>query len=114
MTLEDDMGLWRWVFYSGVVLVLGGAQAAMIARIENWPLTLRRGAEVVAIFGQCTLPIFVVHLVTHHSKPVLNTLNVPDLVGLTALLLIFVGFTSWCVVNLYRLHYGQNVPRVSA
>ena len=77
MTLEDDMGLWRWVFYSGVVLVLGGAQAAMIARIENWPLTLRRGAEVVAIFGQCTLPIFVVHLVTHHSKPVLNTLNVP-------------------------------------
>jgi amino acid adenylation domain-containing protein len=114
MTVEDDMGLWRWVFYSGVVLVLGGAQAAMIARIENWPLTLRRGAEVVAIFGQCTLPIFVVHLVTHHSKPVLNTLNVPDLVGLTALLLIFVGFTSWCVVNLYRLHYGQNVPRVSA
>ncbi len=114
MTLEDDMGLWRWVFYSGVVLVLGGAQAAMIARIENWPLTLRRGAEVVAIFGQCTLPIFVVHLVTHHSKPVLNMLDVPDLLGLTALLLIFVGFTSWCVVNLYRLHYGQNVPRVSA
>jgi amino acid adenylation domain-containing protein len=114
MTLEDDMGLWRWVFYSGAVLVLGGAQAAMIARIENWPLTLRRGAEVVAIFGQCTLPIFVVHLVTHHSKPVLNMLDVPDLLGLTALLLIFVGFTSWCVVNLYRLHYGQNVPRVSA
>jgi amino acid adenylation domain-containing protein len=114
MTVEDDMGLWRWVFYSGAVLVLGGAQAAMIARMETWPRTLRRGAEVVAVFGQCTLPIFVVHLVTHHTKPVLNTLQVPDLVGLIALLLIFVGTTAWCVVSLYRLHYGENAPRVSA
>jgi hypothetical protein len=114
MTVEDDMGLWRWVFYSGVVLVLGGALAAVIARMENWPLTLRRGAEVVAIFGQCTLPIFVVHLVTHHSKPVLNTLSVPDSIGLTLLLLIFVSFTAWCVVSLHRLHYGQSAPPVSA
>jgi hypothetical protein len=29
-------------------------------------------------------------------------------------LLIFVSFTAWCMTSLYRLHYGQNVSRVSA
>jgi amino acid adenylation domain-containing protein len=103
-----DMGLWRWVLYSGLVLVLGGLLAVAIAQLEKWPVTLRRGAEVIAAVGQCTFPIFVMNIVLWPLKPILNRLDIPDTVGFTLLLVIFVAFSAWCVSSLYRLHYAQS------
>jgi hypothetical protein len=103
-----DMGLWRWVLYSGWVLVLGGSLAAAVAQLEKWPSGLRRGAEVIATVGQCTFPIFVVHITLFPLKPVLNRLSIPDSVGFSLLLVTFIGFSAWCVSSLYRLHYAKS------
>jgi hypothetical protein len=104
---DTDMGLWRWVFYSGLVLVLGGPLAAAMVHLERWPPNLRRGVEVIAIVGQCTFPIFVMHVVVWFLKPVLIGLGIPDPVALALLLATFICFSAWCINSVYQLHYGD-------
>jgi amino acid adenylation domain-containing protein len=105
---EQDMGLWRWVLYSGLVLVLGGSLAAAVAKLEKWPPILHRGVEVIATFGQCTFPIFMMHIVASNLKPILIRLSIPDPVALALLLVTFIGFSAWCVSSLYQLHYAKS------
>lgn len=111
---HNDMGVWRWLLYSGLVLVLIGALAAALTVQEKWPAILRRGAEVVAIVGQCTFPIFVMHLILWPMKPMLNKLHIPDAAGFALLMVVFFGFSAWCVNNLYRLYYAHSYPPARA
>lgn len=105
---ERDMGLWRWFLYSGGVLALGGSLARALACVERWPVPVLRAAEVVATFGQCTFPIFAVHIIIWPMKAVLDGLDVPDALGLALLLTVFATFCAWCVSNLHRLYYARS------
>ena len=105
---ELDMGLWRWVLYSGVVLLLCSFLATAMERLEKWPHTLRQGAQVIAAIGQCTFPIFVLHFVVWYLKTALIGLGIPDALALAFLLVTFIGFSAWCVGSLYRLHYVES------
>jgi amino acid adenylation domain-containing protein len=104
---NKDMGLWRWLLYSGLILLLGSTVAAWVRQLDNRPIMLRQASEVVATFGQCTFPIFVVHFVLWQLKPALDRVGVPDPIALASLSIAFIGFCALCMGSLYRLHYGE-------
>jgi hypothetical protein len=107
----DDMGIWRWTFYSGAVLVLVGAVGAVLRQFAKLPRVIRVFLWIVGVVGQCTFPIFVLHLVVLQAKAVLVMLHVPEKVALGLVVSTFVAFCMWCITSLYKLHYGgQGLP----
>ena len=63
-----DMGIWRWVLYCGVVIVILGALEKILKQYRKLPDGIQRLLEIVSVFGQCTFPIYVLHLFAIEGK----------------------------------------------
>jgi amino acid adenylation domain-containing protein len=104
---SNDMGLWRWSFYTGASLVLAAGIALVVIRLASMPVMVRRLFQFVGVIGQCAFPVFVLHLSAISIKGVLVKLGASDSTALMIVLVFFFVSCGWCIVRLYRLHYGD-------
>jgi amino acid adenylation domain-containing protein len=114
-----DMGLWRWFFYGGAVLVLSAFVHAVLRRHDRLPSVARESLRAVGVVGQCTLPIVMGHELVLKLKTLLVLLGVPTAVAIALTVLAFVTTITWLSVRLYQLYYGgsevaERVRRVAA
>jgi amino acid adenylation domain-containing protein len=108
-----NMGLWRWLFYCGAVLVMAGFLGAAIGRYERMPPALRTVVNLGSVFGQCSLLVFVLHELVLELKALLDTTGLRESITLTVPLLLFVGVCAWVMSKIYRLYYGRVVAQPS-
>jgi amino acid adenylation domain-containing protein len=101
-----DMGLWRWFFYGGAVLLLSALTHAVLRRHDRLPSALRESLRVVGVVGQCTLPIVMGHQLVLKLKKLLVLLGVPTAVAIALTVLAFVTTIGWLGLRLYQLYYG--------
>ncbi|MGI6854730.1 amino acid adenylation domain-containing protein [Mesorhizobium sp. 1B3] len=101
-----DMGMWRWTFYIGTVFVLASGVSVLVRRLTELSTSARVCLQAVAAFGQCTLPIFVLHLLVLNLKDVLEASGIPELLAMCVVLGIFFTISVWVVSQVYQLCYG--------
>jgi amino acid adenylation domain-containing protein len=101
-----DMGLWRWFFYGGAVLLLSALTHAALRRHDRLPSAVRESLKVVGVVGQCTLPIVMGHELVLKLKTLLVLLGVPTAVAIALTVLAFVTTITWVSIRLYQLYYG--------
>lgn len=102
----DDVGLWRWPVYTGVVLILAGCLTAIINVYETLPTIGRTLVNLTGVLGQCSLIIFVLHEVVLHAKALLVVAGLSDPIALTIPLAAFLIFIFFVMNRIYRLYYG--------
>lgn len=102
-----DMGIWRWTFYIGAVLVLTSGVAFLLLRLTSLSETTRVCLQVISALGQCTLPIFVLHLLILKLKAILETVGVSELSAMVIVLGMFFAICFWLVKHIYQLCYGS-------
>jgi hypothetical protein len=106
---DSDMGLWRWLLYPGAAIVLAGLVATVLNQWDKLPSIVRRGCEIISIFGQSTFPIFIAHMLVWNLKPILVKEGVSEPMAAALLLVAFIGFCSWFMSSLFQLYYGKQV-----
>ncbi len=101
----DDMGLWRWFFYIGIILIIMDFLKQLIANYDQQPLLLRKSMNWGSVIGQCTLIIFVLHGLVLSFKALLEAIGLPEKIALSLPLLFFVLICSWVMGKIHRLYY---------
>jgi amino acid adenylation domain-containing protein len=107
---SDDMQLWRWVFYSSLVLLLVAALSSMIRSFTSFPGSLRVFFQTIGVVGQCTFPLFVLHSLVIPCKLLLVKSGLQMWAALLLPFLIFFLISAWLMLKLYNLYYGKTGP----
>ncbi|MFM8333501.1 MAG: amino acid adenylation domain-containing protein [Candidatus Methylumidiphilus sp.] len=102
-----DMGLWRWSFYAGLVLIMAGGIAAILKHFTQLPKLARTGLQLCAVLGQGTFPVFVLHGLVLRAKLLLLMAGLPMSAALGIPFALFFGFTGWMLFKLYQLYYAS-------
>ncbi len=103
----DDMGLWRWITYGGLLLILISIVSSLLEHFETLSSATKKFLTIVGVEGQCSILIFVLSTIVIQLKMVLNLMGVPNLVGFAIVFSLFFGITSWAMTKTYRLFYGK-------
>ena len=85
----NDMDLWRWPAYGGVVLLIAAALTQLILNYECLPHPVRVACNGMGVLGQCSLLVFVLHGVVLQVKALLDAIRLPEAVTMTVPLLFF-------------------------
>jgi amino acid adenylation domain-containing protein len=107
---SDDMQLWRWVFYSSLVLLLVAALSSLLRRFAAFPGSLRVFLQTIGVVGQCTFPLFVLHGLVIPCKVLLLKSGLQMWAALLLPFLLFFLISSWLMLKLYTLYYGKMQP----
>lgn len=104
-----DMGLHRWLFYCGVISFIFMMASVPMARYEDLSVHLRTSLNLIAVLGQVSLPMFVLHGLVFDAKNLLEIAGVPKSLAITIPLLAFFLFFYILMSRLYRLYYSPAV-----
>jgi hypothetical protein len=104
---SGDMGVWRWLFYSGAVLIAGGLLNLLLERYTSLPKLGQKAVNLWGVLGQCTLPVIVLHILVLHVKAVLVLVGLPEKIALALPLALFVLSLAWMMRAIYRMYYGS-------
>ncbi len=102
-----DMGVWRWTFYSGLVLVLASGVLTTLLHFASLPVFMQKGLQIVGVLGQCTFPIFVLHGLVLRAKLLFLLAGMPMWAALAIPFALFFLFCGWIMRRLYQLYYGM-------
>jgi amino acid adenylation domain-containing protein len=102
-----NMRLWRWLTYSGAVLVLAAFLNALLNRYEHLPDGFQTVLKFGSVVGQCSLLIFVLHFFVLQIKTLLYLAGLPEFLAVALPLLGFLGTCGWVMRKVYRLYYGS-------
>lgn len=97
----DDMGLWRWLFCAGGVLVLGAAAKKAMTTAKA-----SRATQALGTIGQLALPLFVLHLLVIDSHHILEALGMPTFLSFALVMVTFALVVRAMATRLYALYYG--------
>ncbi len=103
---SDSQSPWRWFFYGGATLLL----IAGLARALHWmPRRGLRGAvvRVVAVVGQLSLPLFLLHLLSKDLGNVATLIGAPASVRFGLEFGAFGLSTLYAVRRTYSLFHGS-------
>jgi hypothetical protein len=103
----DDMGVWRWSFYSGLVLIITAFISYTLDRYPVFPKTLKELLHVIGVIGQCTFPLFVFHGLVIPGKDILENAGIPGMLAFVFSVSLFIIFSVWMVYKLYKMYYGK-------
>lgn len=106
ITPTTEVVLWKWLFYSGVSLILALTLIQTVSaygKLNPFFQSTIRWSEMV---GQAVLPIWIMQGLVLDIKNILDLLYIPDILGTLVILLIFFGVTIFLVRRLYRMYYG--------
>lgn len=104
---HTNMGLWRWAFDIGLVLILAGAVAAVLRHHARLPASARSGLQLSSILGQGTFPLFVLHGLVLPAKTLLLLAGLSASMALTLPFALFFALSGWMLMRLYQLYYAQ-------
>jgi amino acid adenylation domain-containing protein len=104
---SNDMGLWRWLVYSGAVLLLTGSFSTLLKRYAISPGWVRELYHLVGIIGQCTFPLLVLHGVVIPGKELMTLAGLQETASLLIAVSFFVVISTWLLVKFYDLYYGN-------
>ncbi len=102
-----DMAPWRWVFYSGVVVVVAAMIDLVLGRFASLPRALQVALQLGGVLGQCSLPIFVLHGMVTELKAMLDVAGSPPPVSTAVALLAFACACGLAIGSIYRAYYGR-------
>lgn len=102
----DDMGLWRWSLYIGVVLMLTTYLKKLASDYESHSSTMRSIMNWGSVVGQCTLVIFVLHGMILSLKALLDATGLPDIASLSLSLALFFAICGWTMRKIHHLYYS--------
>jgi hypothetical protein len=101
------MPVWKWIFYAGTVLLMASLLSVALNTYESSPPPLRKGFNLLGVFGQISLPVFVFHQLVLRVKSLLVHMGLPDSFALIIPLVLFFGGCGWMMHRLYGLYYGS-------
>ena len=104
---QTDMGLWRWLFYSGVVLMTASFIFSLVNSFTLLPKFIRIILQVLAVFGQATFLIIALHSMVLYGKAILTIAGLPISMAISIPVLIFLSINGWVMVRLYQLYYSD-------
>ncbi len=105
---NQDMGLWRWFFYAGLVVLLVATLRSVIDRFERLPSALRTALYVGAVVGQCSLQFYVLHGLVLQVKALLDATGLPESITLTLPALAFFAIGGAMMRTIYLLYHGSS------
>lgn len=100
----NDMGLWRWLTYIGVILLIAAICKTAIDDYEHAPAPLQECLKVGIVVGLCTLPIYVLHGLVLQVKSLLFIFGVPEIFAILIPVLLFALVCFWLMKKIYRLY----------
>jgi hypothetical protein len=102
-----QIAAWKWVAHLGVVLVLVAALSWVLDRKAALGSAGRTTMQLLAIFGQCSLPVWILHHFVSDIKDFLDLIGMKDAISLAISMGVFFGVTSLIMRRLYVLYYGS-------
>ena len=104
---EGTLAEWKWIFYSGTLLLATGLLIKILNIYENLPSSLRAIFNWTSVLGQISLPVFVLHQLVLRFKALFVHAGIPDGIALVIPLVSFLGFCVWMMNRLYGLYFGS-------
>ena len=104
---STNMELWRWLFYSGVVLITASFIFSLVNSFTHLPKFIRIILQVLAVFGQATFLIIALHSMVLYGKALLTIAGLPISMAISIPVLIFLSINGWVMVRLYQLYYSD-------
>lgn len=101
-----DIRLWKWIFYAGAIFMLVALLRKVSLRHDTWSAPARQTVRLVAVAGQCSLPLFIAHHLVMGIKDLFELVGVSDLLSLALALGLFFATTAYLMKKIYGLHYG--------
>jgi amino acid adenylation domain-containing protein len=102
-----NMDVWRWIFYSGLVLVLASGVLTLLMHFAELPAPMRKGLQIAGVLGQCTFPIFVLHGLVLRAKLLFLMAGLPMWAALAIPFSLFFLFCGWIMYRIHQLYYGK-------
>jgi hypothetical protein len=103
----DDMGLWRWFVYGGAVLLLASCLTMAARLYGRLPTAMQTFLNLLAILGQFSLLVYVLHGIVLQVKILLVAAGLPESVSLALPLIVFFAICTTAMGRLYRIYYGK-------
>ena len=103
---SDDMGLWRWTFSAGGLLIIAALATAAITSARS-PRPVQAATRFAGVFGQLALPLFVLHMMALDFYVILVVVNLSPLAAVALTITACVMVCLWLMNRLYVMHYGS-------
>lgn len=108
---ESDVGIWRWMLYDGVVIIILGVTGWLLERYRTLPEGMQRAMELTAVLGQCTFPIYLLHLFVLEGKHILLALGMSRTPSSIVAVAAFFLVSAWLMQKFHDLHYGTETAQ---
>ncbi|MDS4028261.1 MAG: AMP-binding protein [Candidatus Contendobacter sp.] len=98
--------IWRWLVYTGLVMLLLAWMESLLRRYEHMSRTGRFALQFAAVTGMLAFPMFVLHEMVIPMKSVLTSYGSSGVFSMAVALALFVTVSGYLFLKLYRASYG--------
>ena len=97
--------IWRWVFYTGVVLLMLSIVDYLLGGYGKYNGGVKFCFQFFSVIGMLAFPLFIAHKIVLPIKDMLNFYGVPGGVALGVPMLLFMAGTYFLFRKVYRLSF---------